>query len=197
VNPAGGDARHRLARRAVLGGLVLAAGAPWRGLAQAAAKPLPLDGPSVAEAVAKMKPGDFLWAPEVAPEGPVLIVVSLKTQRAYAYRNGIPIGISTVSTGKAGYETPIGVFTVLQKRVDHKSNLYNDAPMPYMQRLTWDGIAMHAGNLPGYPASHGCIRMPTKFAAKLFAATEMGTPVYVGGYPPYFDPEAARVALQD
>jgi hypothetical protein len=179
VNPAGGAARHGLARRAVLGGLALAAGAPWRDLAQAATKPLPLDGPSVAEAVARMKPGDFLWAPEVAPEGPVLIVVSLKTQRAYVYRNGLPIGISTVSTGKAGHETPTGVFTVLQKRVDHKSNLYANAPMPYMQRLTWDGIAMHAGNLPGYPASHGCIRLPMAFARRLYAVTRLGLTVAI------------------
>jgi hypothetical protein len=151
------------------------AAVPVRGFA----KPLPLDGPSVAEAVARMMPGDFLWAPEVAPEGPVLIVVSLKTQRAYAYRNGIPIGISTVSTGKAGYETPTGVFTVLQKRVDHKSNLYDNAPMPYMQRLTWDGIAMHAGNLPGYPASHGCIRLPMAFAQRLYALTRLGLTVVI------------------
>src|SRR5690606_16039926 len=94
---------------------------------------------SIAETVAKMKPGEFLWAPEVAPAGPVVIIISLETQRAYAYRNGLPIGISTVSTGKKGHATPTGVFTILQKNVDHRSNLYDDAPMPYMQRLTWDG----------------------------------------------------------
>jgi hypothetical protein len=108
-----------------------------------------------------------------------VIIISLETQRAYAYRNGLPIGISTVSTGKAGHRTPTGVFTILQKNVDHKSNLYNNAPMPYMQRLTWDGIALHAGNLPGYPASHGCVRLPLAFAKKLYSVTQLGLTVVV------------------
>jgi hypothetical protein len=143
-----------------------------------AAGPSLQDG-SIADKVAQMKPGEFLWAPEVAPEGPVLIIVSLETQRAYAYRNGVPIGISTVSTGKAGHVTPTGVFTVLQKQIDHKSNLYNDAPMPFMQRLTWDGIAMHAGKLPGYRASHGCIRLPLAFAKLLYGVTRLGLTVVI------------------
>ena len=87
--------------------------------------------------------------------------------------------VSTVSTGKKGHETPTGVFTILQKNKDHRSNLYDDAPMPYMQRLTWDGIALHSGNLPGYPASHGCVRMPDGFAKRLFAETELGMTVIV------------------
>jgi hypothetical protein len=143
------------------------------------AAPPSLQGATVHQAVTKMKPGEFLWAPEVAPEGPVVIVVSISRQRAYAYRNGVLIGISTASTGKKGKETPTGVFTLLQKNVDHKSNLYNNAPMPYMQRLTWDGIAMHAGNLPGYPASHGCIRLPLSFAQKLYGITQLGLTVIV------------------
>lgn len=134
---------------------------------------------SVGAAVAAMKPGDFIWAPQIAPEGPVVVVVSIAQQRAYAYRNGVPIGISTVSTGKKGYETPTGVFTILQKKVDHKSNLYEDAPMPYMQRLTWSGVAMHAGNLPGYPASHGCVRLPLGFAKRLYGVTRLGLTVIV------------------
>jgi hypothetical protein len=140
-----------------------------------------------------MKPGEFLWAPNVAPEGPVVIVVSIAQQRAYAYRNGIPIGISTVSTGKKGHETPTGVFTLLQKAVDHRSNLYNDAPMPYMQRLTWDGIALHAGNLPGYPASHGCVRLPLAFAKLLYGVTKLGLTVIVtaGADVPRFAPTPA------
>ena len=105
--------------------------------------------------VRTLKPGEFLWYPQIAPEGPVVLVVSLDEQRAYVYRNGIAIGMSTISSGKEGKETPPGVFTILQKNKDHRSNLYNDAPMPYMQRLTWDGIALHGGHLPGYPASHG------------------------------------------
>lgn len=121
--------------------------------------------------VEALKPGQFLWHPEFSPDGPVTIVVSLDEQRAYVYRNGISIGVSTVSTGKPGKDTPTGVFTILQKKVTHSSSLYNSAPMPYMQRLTWDGIAMHAGNLPGYPASHGCIRLPMDFARALFSVT--------------------------
>jgi hypothetical protein len=123
----------------------------------------------------------------------VVIVVSIAQQRAYAYRNGLPIGISTVSTGKKGHETPTGVFTLLQKNVDHKSNLYNSAPMPYMQRLTWDGIAMHAGNLPGYPASHGCVRLPMGFAKLLYGVTKLGLTVIVtaGAEVPRFAPSPA------
>ncbi len=134
---------------------------------------------NVSEAVARLKPGEYLWAPQLAPAGPLLIVVSLELQRAYVYRNGVMIGVTTVSTGSEGRETPTGVFTILQKHVEHKSNLYDDAPMPFMQRLTWDGIAMHAGKLPGYPASHGCIRLPTAFAKLLFEATSRGTTVVI------------------
>jgi hypothetical protein len=95
------------------------------------------------------------------------------------YRNGVLIGASTVSTGKKGHETPTGVFTILQKHEDHYSNLYDDAPMPYMQRLTWSGVALHAGRLPGYPASHGCVRMPYDFANRLFGETKAGVTVVV------------------
>ena len=129
--------------------------------------------------VRTLKPGEFLWYPQIAPEGPVVLVVSLDEQRAYVYRNGIAIGVSTISSGKAGKETPTGVFTILQKNKDHRSNLYNDAPMPYMQRLTWDGIALHGGHLPGYPASHGCVRLPQAFAEKLFGITRFGDSVVV------------------
>ena len=128
---------------------------------------------------ASLAPGQFLWHPEIAPAGPIVLVVSLDEQRAYVYRNGMAIGMSTVSSGKAGKETPTGVFTILQKNKDHRSNLYNNAPMPYMQRLTWDGIALHGGALPGYPASHGCVRLPLEFARKLFAETRNGDTVVV------------------
>jgi hypothetical protein len=126
-----------------------------------------------------LKPGQFLWHPEISPSGPIVLVVSLDEQRAYVYRNGIAIGLSTISSGKPGHETPTGVFTILQKDKDHKSNLYNSAPMPYMQRLTWDGIALHGGNLPGHPASHGCVRLPQAFAQKLFGETKRGDTVVV------------------
>jgi len=128
---------------------------------------------------AKLKPGEYLWVPAVSPRGPIVMVVSLPEQLAYVYRNGVIIGASTVSTGKKGHRTPTGVFTILQKHEDHYSNLYNNAPMPYMQRLTWSGVAIHAGRLPGYPASHGCVRMPYEFAQKLFAETKTGLTVVV------------------
>lgn len=168
--------------RNLLAGLLLAA-------TPALAAPS-LQDATVGATVAAMKPGDFLWAPDLAPAGPVVIVVSIAQQRAYAYRNGVPIGISTVSTGKKGHETPTGVFTLLQKNVDHRSNLYNSAPMPYMQRLTWDGIAMHAGNLPGYPASHGCVRLPLAFARLLYGVTRLGLTVIItaGAEVPRFAP---------
>ena len=127
----------------------------------------------------QLKPGEFIWSPEAVPAGPLVMVISLDEQRAYVYRNGLRIGVSTVSTGKKGKETPTGVFTILQKKKDHKSNLYNSAPMPFMQRLTWDGIALHAGNLPGYPASHGCVRLPYEFARKLFDVTNFTMTVVV------------------
>jgi len=127
----------------------------------------------------ELHPGEYAWTPGLAPAGPVLVVVSLPAQRAWVYRNGVRIGTSTVSTGRPGHETPAGIYSILQKRREHYSNLYDNAPMPFMQRLTWDGIALHAGHLPGYPASHGCIRLPLAFAERLFATTDADTTVVV------------------
>lgn len=127
----------------------------------------------------QLKPGEWIWGGRGASPGPMAVIVSLTEQRAYAYRNGILIGVSTVSTGKKGYETPTGVFTILQKDKDHHSKKYDNAPMPYQQRLTWDGVALHAGGLPGYPESHGCVHLPTEFARQLFDATNMGMTVVV------------------
>ena len=127
----------------------------------------------------QIKSGDYIWHPEVSPAGPVLVLVSLPDQVLYVYRNGVRIGRSTVSTGTKGHRTPTGVFTILQKKVDHESNIYKGAKMPHMQRLTWGGIAMHAGQLPGYPASHGCVRLPEDFAEKLYSVTTMGTTVII------------------
>ncbi|MDW4496567.1 L,D-transpeptidase [Sulfitobacter sp. D35] len=131
--------------------------------------------------IEKMLPGEFTWHPERSPEGPVAVIVSLPEQRVHVYRNGIRIAVSTCSTGKPGHETPTGVFTVLQKDKHHHSSTYNNASMPNMNRLTWDGIALHAGNLPGYPASHGCCRLPLEFSQKLFEVTHLGTPVIIAG----------------
>ncbi|MDO9361865.1 MAG: L,D-transpeptidase [Sphingopyxis sp.] len=166
----------RLGVAGVLAALSLATGlaVPYPLSAQDLAAPM-----TVAGAVEKLKPGEYIWAPQVAPEGPIMIVVSLQRQRAFVYRNGMIIGVSTVSTGSEGRETPVGIFTVLQKHIDHKSNLYNDAPMPFMQRLTWDGIAMHAGKIPGFPASHGCIRLPIAFAKLLYGVTVKGMTVII------------------
>jgi hypothetical protein len=130
-------------------------------------------------AVKALKAGEFIWRPEISPRGPVVIVVSLPEQLVHVYRNGVTIGVSTCSTGKPGNRTPTGVFTILQKREEHYSSTYNNAPMPNMQRLTWRGVALHAGNLPGYPASHGCIRLPTNFSELLFSVTKLGTSVII------------------
>jgi len=134
---------------------------------------------SVLDAAERLKPGEYIWASDIAPQGPLLLIVSLATQRGTLYRNGVPIAITTVSTGKAGHETPTGIFTILQRDVDHRSSLYDDAPMPYMQRLTWGGVALHGGTLPGYPASHGCIRLPQAFARLLYGVTRLGMTVIV------------------
>ncbi|MDX2211300.1 MAG: L,D-transpeptidase [Sphingopyxis sp.] len=128
-----------------------------------------------------LKPGQWVWAPEIAPEGPMTVYVDLSRQLATIYRNGVRIGVSTVSSGKPGHETPTGVFTILQKDAKHRSSTYNNAPMPFQQRLTWDGVALHAGGLPGYPESHGCIHLPFEFARLLFGETHMGGTVIVAG----------------
>src|ERR1700761_8395497 len=126
-----------------------------------------------------LQPGEWVWAPEVAPTGPILIYVDLSRQLATVYRNGIRIAVSTISSGKEGHETPTGVFTILQKDADHHSNIYNNAPMYYQERLTWGGVALHAGGLPGYPESHGCIHLPSEFAKDLFDVSPPGMTVVI------------------
>ncbi|MFZ3359480.1 MAG: L,D-transpeptidase [Xanthobacteraceae bacterium] len=126
-----------------------------------------------------LKHGEFIWRPELSPRGPVVILVSLPHQIVHVFRNGLAIAASTCSSGARGHATPTGVFTILQKRKEHYSSTYNNAPMPNMQRLTWQGIALHAGHLPGYPASHGCIRLPVRFSELLFSVTQHGTPVII------------------
>ncbi len=113
------------------------------------------------------------------PQGPLIIAVSIEQQKVRVYdANGL-FAESPVSTGMKGHSTPMGVFSVIQKHKMHHSNIYSGAPMPYMQRITWSGVAMHAGVLPGYPASHGCIRMPMAFAVKMWNWTRMGARVIV------------------
>jgi len=157
-----------MSRRAVLGGMV----------ALAAAAPALAD--DLTE-ISSLVPGDFAWHPERQPAGPVAVIVSIPQQLVHVYRNGIRIGVSTCSTGKKGHRTPTGVFVILQKDKHHHSSTYNNAPMPNMNRLTWSGIALHAGQLPGYPASHGCVRLPMKFSEDLFSVTHLGTPVIIAG----------------
>ena len=148
----------------------------------AAAKPAPYG-------VLALKPGEYVWTPEAAPKGPVVVVVSLPQQRVHIYRNGTRIGVSTISSGRRGYETPTGIFPIIERQTEHYSNKYDNAPMPFMLRLTMDGVAMHAGHLPGYPASHGCVRMPAAFAETLFGNVRRGTVVVVA------DAKSAPVAI--
>jgi len=138
-------------------------------------------GPEFARMVDQLRPGEWVWAPQVAPSGPVLVYVDLSKQIAIVYRNGVRIAATTVSSGKTGHATPTGVFTILQKDAHHRSSTYNNAPMPFQQRLTWDGIALHAGGLPGYPESHGCVHLPFEFARELFAVTNLGITVVIQG----------------
>ena len=111
--------------------------------------------------------------------GPIQVVVSLNKQKLTVYDSGRLVGSTQVSTGRDGFETPTGIFSIIQKRRQHYSNLYNGASMPYMQRLTWSGIALHAGVVPGYPASHGCVRLPRTFARDLFRYTRRRSHVIV------------------
>ena len=140
------------------------------------------DSGAVETAAATLSANHFIWTDTTSQE-PVSIVVSLAMQRAFVYRGQRLVAATTISSGKDGKDTPTGTYTILQKDVDHHSNLYNTAPMPFMQRLTWDGVAIHAGNNPGFPASHGCIRVPLAFAKKLYAVTSVGTTVIVTDEP--------------
>jgi hypothetical protein len=139
--------------------------------------------PSFAQRVDKdaeqLTNGEFNWYPDRSPSGPVILIVSLPDQRVYVYRDGVRVAASTCSTGKLGHRIPTGVFKILQKDKNHHSSTYNNAPMPYMNRLTWSGVALHAGQLPGYPASHGCVRLPKEFAELLFGVTKLGMTVVI------------------
>src|SRR5437016_10655562 len=131
-----------------------------------------------------LKPGEYWWHAEIAPEGPLMILISIPEQTMHVYRNGILIGRSSVSTGSKSHDTPGGVFTILEKQQSYRSKKYDNAPMPNMQRLTWTGIAMHSGQLPGYAASHGCVRLPYDFSQLLFSTTSRGGTVVIGDSKP-------------
>jgi hypothetical protein len=164
--------------------LALAASALLAGIpaAQLAAQGAPKSAQlELAKQAEKLKAGQWVWKPEIAPKGPILVYVDLTRQLATVYRNGVRIGVSTISSGRPGYETPTGVFTILEKNKEHISRKYNDAPMPYQERLTWGGVALHAGGLPGYPESHGCVHLPMAFSKILFGAMPMGGTVVIAG----------------
>ncbi len=113
------------------------------------------------------------------PKGPLQIVVSIDHQKVTLFSNGVRVAQGPVSTGVPGHPTPMGVFSIIEKDRYHHSNLYSNAPMPFMQRITWSGVALHEGVLPGYPASHGCIRMSQDFAQKLWPTTTLGARVII------------------
>ena len=127
-----------------------------------------------------LKPGQYVWRDVPADAGPQRVVVSLSDQMAYLYRGNTLMAVSTISTGKDEKPTPTGIFSVLDKQPMYRSKKYDNAPMPWMQRIDQFGIALHAGFNPGRPASHGCVRLPAAFAKKLYSVTDVGTPVYIG-----------------
>ena len=143
----------------------------------------PVGDADMHEAAAALRPGQFAWRDGVWSGQASKLVVSIALQRIYLYRGDALVGVAAISTGRRGHATPLGGFSILQKARWHRSNLYSNAPMPFMQRLTWTGIALHAGQNPGYPASHGCVRLPGAFARDLFSLTEIGSPVTIADYP--------------
>jgi lipoprotein-anchoring transpeptidase ErfK/SrfK len=161
----------------------------------------PADPPKKKGPVDSLKPGQFVWEKRESYNNPLRLVAVLDIQRLYVFDGDDLVGFATISTGKKGKETPTGAYKILQKKVYHESNIYANAPMPFMQRLTWDGIALHAGHNPGYPASHGCIRLPKPFAQALYDATQMDGEVVILAslskpkpkpqpIPPVVDPQA-------
>ena len=156
-----------------LASTLFAGACPAHAASAAAIAAMPIE-----QAATELSPNQFVWKDNGSRE-PVSIVISLLEQRAFVYRGSTMIAATTISSGKDGKDTPLGTYPILQKNAVHKSSLYDDASMPFMQRLTWDGIAIHAGRNPGFPASHGCIRVPLGFAKQLFGVTTLGTTVTV------------------
>ena len=145
-----------------------------------------------------LQAGEFAWLPgsELRSDAPVTLLVSLRDQRAYVYRDGVRIAVTTVSTGKPGNDTPTGVFPITEKKKTHFSKKYDNAPMPWMQRLTQWGHALHAGNVRPTPASHGCIRLPAAFAQQLFSLTRRGDLVLIAQDPSMQSLERAGIDSQ-
>ena len=128
-----------------------------------------------------LKPGEYVWATAAPAAGDTRVVVDLLTQMTYVYRGDKLLGASSMSSARTGHVTPYGNWTILEKRPFYRSKKYDNAPMPFMQRIDDYGIAFHGGVNPGYPASHGCIRLPMKFAEKLYGVTRVGTKVIIEG----------------
>jgi len=128
-----------------------------------------------------LKPGDYRWAAAIPEAGETQVVIDLLTQLFYVYRGDQLVGVATISSGKKGMETPLGFWAVMRKQKLGRSRKYDNAPMPFMQMYDDKGIAFHGGPNPGYPASHGCVRLPVKFAEKLFTLTQLGSKVTIEG----------------
>jgi lipoprotein-anchoring transpeptidase ErfK/SrfK len=128
-----------------------------------------------------LKPGQYLWASSIPQQGDTRIVLDLVAQMAYVYRGDRLVGATTISTAKHGMVTPLGYWSILEKRKFYRSKKYDNAPMPWMQRIDSYGIALHGGMNPGFPASHGCVRLPLKFAEKLYTLTRVGSKVVIEG----------------
>jgi lipoprotein-anchoring transpeptidase ErfK/SrfK len=127
-----------------------------------------------------LNPGQYVWASSI-PTGETRVVIDRLTQMAYVYRGSKLVGAAHVSTAKQGHITPLGQWSVLEKRPFYRSKKYDNAPMPWMERIDNYGIALHGGGIHGYPESHGCIHLPIKFARKLYGLTKIGTPVVIEG----------------
>jgi lipoprotein-anchoring transpeptidase ErfK/SrfK len=128
-----------------------------------------------------LKPGEYLWATAIPAEGETRVVIDRLIQTAYVYRGDTLVGAASVSTAKQGHITPLGEWTILEKRPFYRSRKYDNAAMPWMQRIDEYGIALHGGGTPGYPESHGCIHLPIKFAEKLYGLTKIGSKVIIEG----------------
>jgi L,D-transpeptidase-like protein len=128
----------------------------------------------------RIRPGQYLWRDVPDAAGPERVVISLSDQLAYVYRGDTLMAVAAISSGKDEKPTPTGIFSVLDKKPFYRSKKYDNAPMPFMQRIDNYGVALHGGYNPGVPASHGCIRLPVAFAKKLYGVTGIGTPVMIG-----------------
>ena len=128
-----------------------------------------------------LKPGQYLWTASIPSEGETRVIIDRLTQMGYVYKGDKLVGAATVSTARQGHITPLGEWKILEKRPFYRSKKYDNAPMPWMERIDEYGIALHGGGTPGYPESHGCIHLPNKFAEKLYGLTKIGTKVVIEG----------------